>query len=339
MKSLNKNYIVNLLKISTAVALVYWLIDTGKLDFNALSILWKTPSLLCITCSFWLIGAVFLCALRWQSLVQGMQYSLSLAQAIRLNLIGIFFNTVMPGVVGGDLVKAIYVCKGQKRSDKMSVFLTILLDRIIGLVALFFISLVAILLNWNSIFGNPILRPFVFVVLILFVSIIFFALLLLLENSYKQVKILTSIIATLCKVKIFKNIYSVFRRYKDNPVFLLKAMLFGVIHQSLYVLLFMSVTMAYTKTNIEWSLLLTVLPIGIVTTAIPLAPGGIGVGHVAFDKLFSLIGISNGANIFNIVVLSQMALNLFGAIPYIMLRQEILDFNTKQTPQAEAVRQ
>ena len=41
--------------------------------------------------------------------------------------------------------------------------------------------------------------------------------------------------------------------------------------------------------------MLTVLPIGFLVNAIPITPGGLGVGEVAMDRLFSLAGLTGGA--------------------------------------------
>jgi hypothetical protein len=60
-----------------------------------------------------------------------------------------------------------------------------------------------------------------------------------------------------------------------------------------------------------------------MTTALPLAPGGLGVGHYAFDRMFALVGWHGGANVFNVLVLGQLALNLLGFIPYLLHRAEI----------------
>ncbi len=40
--------------------------------------------------------------------------------------------------------------------------------------------------------------------------------------------------------------------------------------------------------------LFSIFPIGMLLTALPLAPGGLGVGHLAFEKLYQLIGLSEG---------------------------------------------
>jgi hypothetical protein len=57
-----------------------------------------------------------------------------------------------------------------------------------------------------------------------------------------------------------------------------------------------------------------------MTTALPLAPGGLGLGHVAFERLFTMVGLTGGANIFNVMVLGQLSLNLLGVIPYLLYR-------------------
>ena len=55
----------------------------------------------------------------------------------------------------------------------------------------------------------------------------------------------------------------------------------------------------------------------------PLSPGGLGIGHLVFERLFSLIGVaSGGANVFNVVFFGQLSLNLLGFFPYILLRRE-----------------
>ena len=49
----------------------------------------------------------------------------------------------------------------------------------------------------------------------------------------------------------------------------------------------------------------SVAPLAILVTALPLAPGGMGVGHVAFEEVLGIVGISGGANIFNLFFLDR----------------------------------
>jgi hypothetical protein len=60
------------------------------------------------------------------------------------------------------------------------------------------------------------------------------------------------------------------------------------------------------------------MPIGLITVAIPLAPGGIGIGHAAFESLYQLAGFSGGADIFNLFIIVQLGVFLLGGIPYFL---------------------
>jgi uncharacterized membrane protein YbhN (UPF0104 family) len=64
-----------------------------------------------------------------------------------------------------------------------------------------------------------------------------------------------------------------------------------------------------------------IYPVGVLTTAIPITPSGLGVGHVAFTKLFEMVGLQHGASVFNMFVFSQLILNMLGVIPYLSLRK------------------
>ena len=49
-----------------------------------------------------------------------------------------------------------------------------------------------------------------------------------------------------------------------------------------------------------------------IVTAVPLGPGGMGVGHVAFSQLFNYLGATNGADLFNIFWVTMLSINLLG---------------------------
>ena len=64
--------------------------------------------------------------------VLGMEFSLG--NALRLGLVGFFFNTLLPGGVGGDIVKAVGIAREQTR--RALAVSTVLFDRAVGLWAL-----------------------------------------------------------------------------------------------------------------------------------------------------------------------------------------------------------
>ncbi|HUG93482.1 MAG TPA: lysylphosphatidylglycerol synthase transmembrane domain-containing protein [Planctomycetaceae bacterium] len=89
-------------------------------------------------------GAMLLTFFRWYVLVWAQEFPFALHDALRLGFIGYLFNFVAPGVVGGDLVKATLIAREQK-SRRMIAAATVLIDRIVGLLALLLIGSVAVL--------------------------------------------------------------------------------------------------------------------------------------------------------------------------------------------------
>ena len=82
-----------------------------------------------------LIGAMFpLQALRWLMLLRCRGLEVSPGKAFSLTMVGIFFNFSMPGMTGGDVVKAYYAAKG---SGKRGIaVMSIVFDRATGMVGL-----------------------------------------------------------------------------------------------------------------------------------------------------------------------------------------------------------
>lgn len=90
-------------------------------------------------------GSLCLTFLRWWLLVTGIGLPFSVKEAFRLGLLGEACNFVGPGAAGGDLVKAVWLAKDTP-GRRASAVATVLLDRVLGLWALFAAGAVASLL-------------------------------------------------------------------------------------------------------------------------------------------------------------------------------------------------
>jgi uncharacterized protein (TIRG00374 family) len=98
-------------------------------------------------------AALFITFFRWYVLVRAQDLPFTFRNALRLGLVGYFYNTFLPGSVGGDLFKAVGIAKEQKR--RTVAVATVLIDRAIGLWALFW--LVALFGGAFWLLGDPIL--------------------------------------------------------------------------------------------------------------------------------------------------------------------------------------
>ena len=85
--------------------------------------------------------AVVLTFVRWFMLVRVIEPHFKLSSTFVLGLIGMVFNLVIPGGVGGDFIKAAYLAR--MRIRRTQAIASMVIDRILGLLALFILAAVA----------------------------------------------------------------------------------------------------------------------------------------------------------------------------------------------------
>ena len=312
-----KNLLLTLFKISLAVGLITYLMQSGQLDFAAIGKVLTVPSLGVSYLLFWLIFQVFLGAYRWRLLLLSSRYEISLGRAIKLQMMGFFFNTAMPGAVGGDLVKVMYVIKENRELGKAPAMLSIFIDRLIGLSGLFTIGVVTALINFDRLSQSPILMT-TFIILTATLAgllLFFFAALYHYKGEDPFAKLFSR---ELPGFSVLLKVYQSIRSYQDDRSTILKCYLVSVaIQLAALVLFYLSAVILLGQQAIVFSQVALVFPIGIFTMALPIAPGGLGVGHVAFDRLLQMIGVDGGATVANVYILTLLLLNLVGVFPYL----------------------
>ena len=132
------------LKWPVTLAVLIWLFyryRDGFSQFAEQPIQWRYLAVAFVLCGV----SVLLTFYRWYLLVWAQDFPFRVRDAIRLGFIGYLFNYVAPGAVGGDLVKAMLIAREQQSRRTVAV-LTVMLDRIVGLLALFLVGALASLL-------------------------------------------------------------------------------------------------------------------------------------------------------------------------------------------------
>jgi len=100
----------------------------------------------------------FIGAVRWSILLRCQGFELRFSKALHLNLVGTFFNCVGFGYVGGDLVKAYYVARAQRKGHRARAVYTVLFDRTIGLFSLFLLGSAVMSANIVEVWSEQPLR-------------------------------------------------------------------------------------------------------------------------------------------------------------------------------------
>lgn len=136
-----KSLLFFLLKVGLAVLIVWLLIRRDPREMleclRHFDYRWLIPAMIfygshMVTCSW-----------RWQRLARMLDVELPFIEALSLTMQGYFFSLVIPGgALGGDVVKMGVISKRSASGSKMEGAFTVLMDRIVGMISLFTLTLV-----------------------------------------------------------------------------------------------------------------------------------------------------------------------------------------------------
>ena len=313
--------IKTLMKFLIAALLIGWLVNSGKLDFSLVKRLISESSNW-IYAVILMIIQINLSSFRWRALLKTKSVEkLPPLKLMKLNWIGQFFNTFLPGAVTGDLIKLVYARDLDKSLPRTFLIMTAFIDRILGLVGLIFLTGVFTIINYEDVIAlSPKMKTLLPFNALLFLGSIFFLVSLFLpEKIQNAILILVRKVPLLgAKVaSVFEQVWTIGRKKS--------AILFGLVLsctlQFCSVFAFWLVTEPFLITKVPIGQLFTFIPIGMISTAIPISPAGLGVGHVIFEKLFKLVNIDGGASLFNLFFVLTVTTNLFGVIPYLLSKK------------------
>lgn len=229
-----------------------------------------------------------LAAFRWRILLQAAGIQTTASNALRLCFVGYFFNNVMPGVTGGDVVRGALITRGLE-SDRWKAALSVIVDRVIGLIAL--LSLAAVVLAWGLFINAEesrypnVLGKGVFLVL---------AAALLGGAAYlsRRVREFLGIERWLSKLpggSTLTKIDGALSVYRNSLHGLLKAYLMSIPLQICGVLSFWAIGEA-VGASVRLEDNFVIFPVVQTISAIPVAPAGWGVGEWLYGTSFELFG-------------------------------------------------
>jgi uncharacterized membrane protein YbhN (UPF0104 family) len=214
------------------------------------------------------ITAQLVSSYRWRLLLAE---KFTIRRLFSIYMIGAFFGSFMPGIIGGDAVRAYYL---NKKAKKLSLTLaSIFMDRYLGYVSLMLIGISAAPFALRYFGDSPYrwLMPFIFAAFIVG-SILFFG--LQIGRKFRGIS----------------EFYEYFTMLKAQKGTIIKAVLISFLVQFLNFGIVV-ILAAGMGEKIPLLLLFVFLPVVITITTIPISISGLGVREGAFVILLGLIGV------------------------------------------------
>ena len=283
MKQKSQQAIKLIIKLLVAFGLMYWLVQKGVLKVEDLKDLFKGPTLI--------IGVIilgctlFIANMRWLYLMRARGIKISYFESLKLSLIGIFFNYALPGGVGGDLVKGYYVVQDQP-TKKLDSAVSVLMDRIMGLYSMIFMSLLALVSNYTLVQESVALKSLGGMVLLVF-CLATAGLGFGISRRVRNHKFMEWILTKAPGGKIISKLYDGFQAYRSHLGTLVLSIVLSLLAQSGSVFFFYTIGSALNF-DLQLSIYFFAVPLGMIVSALPLAPAGIGVGQVAMAGFLGL---------------------------------------------------
>jgi uncharacterized protein (TIRG00374 family) len=237
--------------------------------------------------------AALLTFVRWWYLVRAQDLPFTLRDAVRLGLVGVFFNTCLPGAIGGDLIKAAFLAREQSR--RTVAVATILIDRAVALWALIWFVLLLGTGFWAAgLFPGALATRLEGIVLgaaaVIGASLLVCLLLFVLPPHRAE-----RFAGRLGRIpKVGHSAAEAWRAvwmYRCRPRSVLVAMGLSLIGHVGFVLTFYFAarTLADASAIPTLDQHFLIVPIGMVIQAIPLLPGGLGLGELGYSTLYEYL--------------------------------------------------
>ncbi|HVK08354.1 MAG TPA: lysylphosphatidylglycerol synthase transmembrane domain-containing protein [Gemmataceae bacterium] len=287
-----------------------------------------------LACALWVV-CLYITFLRWYVLVRAQDLPFTVRNAMRLGLVSYFFNSILPGSVGGDVIKAVAVAREQSR--RTVAVATVLIDRVIGLWALAWLVALAGGIFWAiedpHLMGNEALKMIVRLTAgLVFTSAVIWSLMGLFSPARSE-----AIAVRLHRLpKVGGPVAELWRagwlyRRKKKAVALALIMTLGG-HLG-WVVIFHLCVSAFPDPQQDakpehgpasFPQHLLIVPVGMTAQALFPLPGGVGGGEAAYGWLYTLVGHAAAVGILGCLVQRVIAwgIGLIGYVIYLRMPKE-----------------
>lgn len=311
---------VVLLKACASLGLCYLLASKVGIQAIVRSILSVHPAAFVTAVALYLLS-MYVSSRRWRILIP---IDVRTRSLYALYAIGSFFNTFLPGIIGGDAVKAFYLSRhlksrsergggggshhpGAEVHENAVALASVFMDRYVGFSALLTINVIAFFVGFRYVEGT------VLTWIIPSVAVLFAA--------------ASAVIFTMKlgdRFRFMRSVYDYFALYRRRGGMLLTSFAYSVTIQMLGILAVYVLTTGLSL-DVSFLSLLLFVPLAILVSLVPLSISGLGFREGAFVILFGTVGIPSQSSMTVSLLwfLSTVVASLWGLVEYLRVKKSM----------------
>lgn len=254
---------------------------------------------------------VAMVSFRLATVFKGEKLYMSFQRAFQLTCVGYYFNNFMPTAVGGDIVKAHYA-SNTSSDDKARPYMSVFMDRFIGLYTILIISAAALIFN-----GGRLKIPGLsgLVTALVLIGAIGFVVITNKNVARKADRFFLKFNASRFSTAV-NRLYRIVHDYRNRKKIVAKALVLSFAAQCLYFftvyLLFLALGVKISTGNI-----FLIMPVVLFVGMMP-SLGGLGFREGAIVVLFApLAGKENAFTVSLLLLASLLLVSILGGVIYL----------------------
>jgi uncharacterized protein (TIRG00374 family) len=228
-----------------------------------------------------LVASTLFVVTRWWRLLRFEGCPVRWATAFRFTYIGLFFNSFIPGLNGGDVARAIAVVRDQPE-NRPSALMTVIVDRAFGLVALVLMATAVVLTGDERL--DPLAIPVAATCGAMLLGFVAYV-----TPWLRRAVRFDALLARLPQGERLARLDASARRLLGHPGEVAIALLLSLGNHAAgaFAVVLSARALGDELAVLDW---VAVMAIGNTLAAVPISPGGLGVNEMLFGSLAKLLG-------------------------------------------------
>lgn len=219
---------------------------------------------------------------RWWRLLAAVDVPTRWYASLRLTSLGVFFSIVLPGLTGGDLVKAVLVAR-ENPERRARAIVSVVVDRLIGIGTLVAMGALVIVVAGGEL---AVLRTPVLALLGAGLA----GALVYTNAGLRRAVRFDALVARLPMAGALKSVDEAVLLYSRRKGALLEAFGLSLFNHATVIAAVLVLSRAFGDQILDALDATAVVSVSNTVSAVPIAPGGWGVGEMVYGYLYELLG-------------------------------------------------
>jgi uncharacterized membrane protein YbhN (UPF0104 family) len=289
---------------------------------------------------------------RWYVLVRAQKLPFTIAAAMRLGFIGFYLSTFLPGSIGGDIIKAAFIARGQSR--RTVAVATVIVDRFIGLCGLFWLVTVVGGVAWlggsmDEVAADRSARDYLEMIILIAIGLTVGSFVLWFAagfvSDYRAERFAGRLECRIPKIgHSLAELWRALHMYRQSEMKVALTLLMSMVGHIGFVFSFYFAAQTLTP----WDEIPTIaahfviVPVGMTFAAGFPSPGGVGGSELGFGALYKMAGFAVTAGVLGSLVqrVITWAIGLTGYLIYLRMKPALQEnaVKTPASPELEPIR-